>query len=308
MRAVVGAVEDEGVVGDSQFVQELQQLADVHVVLDHAVGVLVLTGDPAELGLDVRAEVHAGSVPPAEERLAGLHLAPDEVDGRVGRVVVDRLHPLPGERAGVLDPLRAVGIGPRVDHTPRTEALAELGILRVVLVLRLLLGVEVVEVAEELVEAVHGRQVLVAVAEVVLPELPRGVPAILQKDGDGGILGLESEFGTWQTHLAEARAEHALAGDERGAAGGAALLAVVVGEDHAFLGDAVDVRRAIAHQPHRVGADVRLADVVAPDDQDVRLGAGTARLGVHGTAEQWNGADAGKEKGCNESHGTGLRS
>ena len=46
---------------------------------------------------------------------------------------------------------------------------------RVVVELGLLLGVEVVEVAEELVEAVHGRQELVAVAEVVLAELPGGV-------------------------------------------------------------------------------------------------------------------------------------
>jgi hypothetical protein len=38
-------------------------------------------------------------------------------------------------------------------------------------VLRLLLGVEVVQVAEELVEAVVGGQVLVAVAQVVLAEL-----------------------------------------------------------------------------------------------------------------------------------------
>ena len=66
------------------------------------------------------------------------------------------------------------------------------------------------------------------------------------------------------------------------AAGGAALLGVVVGEDHPFLGDPVDVRRAIAHQAHRVGADVRLADVVAEDDQDVGL---LSRLG-HGQVHQ----------------------
>ena len=71
--------------------------------------------------------------------------------------------------------------------------------------------------------------------------------------------------------LAEPRAERALAGDERRPAGGAALLGVVVGEDHPFAGDPVDVGRAVAHQAHRVGADVRLADVVAEDDQDVRL-------------------------------------
>ena len=40
---------------------------------------------------------------------------------------------------------------------------------------RVLHRVEVVEVAEELVEAVHGRQELVEVAEVVLAELAGGV-------------------------------------------------------------------------------------------------------------------------------------
>ena len=44
--------------------------------------------------------------------------------------------------------------------------------------LGLLLGVEVVEVAEELVEAVGRRKILVAVAEVVLAELAGGVAAL----------------------------------------------------------------------------------------------------------------------------------
>jgi hypothetical protein len=43
------------------------------------------------------------------------------------------------------------------------------------------------------------------------------------------------------------------------------------GSPHAFLGNPVDVGRAIAHYAHGIGADVRDADVIAPDDQDVRL-------------------------------------
>jgi hypothetical protein len=77
--------------------------------------------------------------------------------------------------------------------------------------------------------------------------------------------------GAGQADLRQARADRRLAGDEGGAAGGAALLAVPVGEDRAFLADAVDVGRLVAHHAHVVGADVELADVVAPDDQDVRL-------------------------------------
>src|SRR5262249_34013891 len=61
--------------------------------------------------------------------------------------------------------------------------------------LRLFLGVQVIEVAEELVEAVHGREVLVAVAEVVLAELSRGIAQGLQQLGDGRILGAHAELG-----------------------------------------------------------------------------------------------------------------
>ena len=74
-----------------------------------------------------------------------------------------------------------------------------------------------------------------------------------------------------QADLGQAGAEHRLAHDERRPAGSAGLLAVVVGEHHAFVGDPVDVGRLVAHQAMRVGRDVRLADIVAPDDEDVRL-------------------------------------
>ena len=81
--------------------------------------------------------------------------------------------------------------------------------------LGLLLGVEVVEVAEELVEAVRGRQELVAVTEVVLAELPGGVAQGLQRRGDGRVLGAEPDVGAGHADLRQARAVRVLAGDER---------------------------------------------------------------------------------------------
>jgi hypothetical protein len=47
VRAVVGGVEHDGVVGDAEFVEQVEELADMHVVLDHAGGVFVdmLAGD-----------------------------------------------------------------------------------------------------------------------------------------------------------------------------------------------------------------------------------------------------------------------
>jgi hypothetical protein len=114
----------------------------------------------------------------------------------------------------------------------------------------------VVEVAIELVEAVVGRQVLVAVAKVVLAELTGRVTPCLEQAGDGRILLAHALFGARQTHLGETGAKYALAGNERGSAGGARLLAVVVGKGHALTGNAVNVRGLVADQAMGVGADV----------------------------------------------------
>ena len=50
-----------------------------------------------------------------------------------------------------------------------------------------------VEVAEELVEAVLGRQILVAVAEMVLAELAGGIAERLQRLGDGDVAVLQPD-------------------------------------------------------------------------------------------------------------------
>ena len=100
-----------------------------------------------------------------------------------------------------------------LQHSARAEAVVEVleaVLRRVVRILGLLLGVQVVEVSEELVEAVDGREELVAVAEVVLPELPGRVAVVLQELGDGGILGLEPDRRPRQPDLAEPGPEDAL--------------------------------------------------------------------------------------------------
>ena len=114
-----------------------------------------------------------GGVPPDEEWLVGLVTLVDEVERVLGDFFVDRLHALLGQRAGVFDLLAALAVAPMLCRTPRgPKLLLERRVLRIVRVLGLFFGVEVVEVAEELVEAVHGRQKLVFVAEMVLAELP----------------------------------------------------------------------------------------------------------------------------------------
>jgi hypothetical protein len=79
-----------------------------------------------------------------------------------------------------------------VEDAPGREELVEAREVvgrRPVRQLGLLLGVEVVEVAEELVEAMDRGQELVPVAEVVLAELPGGVAQRLERSAIVGSSG-----------------------------------------------------------------------------------------------------------------------
>ena len=118
-------------------------------------------------------DVHPSGVPPEEEGLVLLLGLFQEASVFFGDFLVDGLHALLAERAGGLDLLRAVRIGPAMEHAARLEFLDQFRILEVVGVLEFLLRVEVVERAEELVEAMGGRQGVVGVTEVVLAELTR---------------------------------------------------------------------------------------------------------------------------------------
>jgi hypothetical protein len=211
------------------------------------------------------------------------------IDGPISDVVVDRFHPLFRERTSVLTRLltdlpearihgRIVAIARfAIEHAARTELLAERGIFRIVRQLGLFFRVEVIEVAVELVEPMHRREELVPIAEMILADLRRRISERLQQRGDGWILLLQARRRTRQADLGHSGSETRLAGDERRAARRAALLGVGVGEHHAFFCKPIDVGCAIAHHTVRVGADVRLSDVVAPDHDDV--GPSFLRLG-----------------------------
>jgi hypothetical protein len=94
---VVGRIDDEGVVGDAEIVERLQELADVAIVFDHAVGIFIAGHAALSLhGLTHMGEgVHPGGVHPGEERFIGPRLPLHEVDRRGGRFVIDGFHPLP---------------------------------------------------------------------------------------------------------------------------------------------------------------------------------------------------------------------
>ena len=192
MRSVVGGVEHDGVVGDAELIKQVQHLADLAVVLHHAVSEDAEPGDALARFLQMGVEVHARGRQPGKPGRAGFRVAFDEVHGAADELLVGGLHALLGQRTGVLallhahraeariiDVARGVG-GLAVEHAARTELGTELRVLRVVRVLRLFLCIQVIEVAIELVEAMHRRQELIAVAEVVLTELAGGVTQRLQ--------------------------------------------------------------------------------------------------------------------------------
>jgi len=91
-----------------------------------------------------------------------------EVDSGREELLVHCLHALFGQGTGIFDPTVRRGL----DHTSRPKPFPKLGIFGVLGVFRLLLGIEVIEIAEELVEAMVGRQELILIAEVVLPNCP----------------------------------------------------------------------------------------------------------------------------------------
>ena len=190
----------------------------------------------------------------------------DEIERGGQKFFVHSLHALPVERSSVLD----VAIGGGLDDAARTVLLAEGRILRVVVALGLLLRVQMVEIAEELVKTVVGRQVLVLVAEVVLAELARHVATFLGHIGDRRRPVRNAVVVARHADGQQTCPERMLAKNEGGSPCGAGLLRVGVGEERPFLGEAVDIGRLIAHDAVVVGADVVNADIVSVDEEDVR--------------------------------------
>ena len=231
MRPVVGGVHNNRVVGNPKLVQLVEQRAHDFVVINHRV---VVRGLPAPglaeaFRLRVSHEVHVCGVEPDKERRTRSMLAIDEVEPMLQHLVVDSLHALLRQRSGVLDPLpadstparlvsRIVFIGrPAVQHSARPESVPEVWEVlwrRIVRRLGILLGIQVVEIAEELVEAVGRREELIPVAEMVLPELAGRVSERLQQLRDRRILGLQTGRRRGYADLAQAGTENALAGDE----------------------------------------------------------------------------------------------
>src|SRR5882724_9055442 len=134
-----------------------------------------------------------------------------------------------------------------MQDTPRTEFLPELGVFRIIWIRRFLFGIQVVEVAKKLIEAVYRRKKLVAIAEVVLPKLAGNVTRWFQHFGNRRVFGLQPKRRTRQANLCKTGPDWRLARDERRTSCGAALLSVPVCKHRALFRDAVDVWGPVSH-------------------------------------------------------------
>ncbi len=264
--------------------------------------------------------MHAHVVVPEEERLAGLLrvVAVKPVDGRGRNLLGEGLGPFQRDwtfvPAGLALETAVLG-GARYEQTRRRQAGRGLGIDRAghllyagdrrVLARRrdsligrrlvdvgethLLDGIQVVEIAQVLLEPVRGRQRLGVVAQVVLAELPGGVTQIEQHLGQRRRALAQPCRAAGKLRHGQTNANRVHAGEERRPAGGAALHGGIVHEDSAFLGDPVDVRRFADHPAAVVDLRLHQADVVAHDEQDIGF-----------LAAAGGGSGAGARRGHNE--------
>ena len=199
LRTVVRGERQDGVFLETGILELLHDLADDLVELRHP----GFVDGPSVLGRsqlivflrEVGDDVHPRGIEPEKERLTVALRLVDELECVLEDLVVDRLHPLGREWPRVLDllladlaPARLDGrviavLGPAVQHVAGTDRVLQLR--RVVAMERVLHRVQVIEIAEELVEAMHGGQEFVSVAKVVLAELAGGIPQRLEGRGDG---------------------------------------------------------------------------------------------------------------------------
>src|SRR4029453_7544596 len=100
-----------------------------------------------------------------------------------------------------------------MEDTAWSESLLEFRIRRIVGAFGFLLGIQVIQVAEKLIESVSRWKELVTIAEVVLAELTGDVAKWLEHLGNGRILRPQPEVGARKSDLRKPSANRRLSGN-----------------------------------------------------------------------------------------------
>src|SRR5262249_46056961 len=136
----------------------------------------------------------------------------------------------------------------------------------------------------------HGRQVFVEIAEVIFAELAGGITLGFERGREGTSLRRDADLGAGLADGREAGAQRNFTGDEGRPAGGATCFSVVIGKDHSFRGELVEIGRLPRHHSAVVGANVEPTNIVSHDADDIWLLSGargrrlTGLLGLRRTS------------------------
>ena len=109
------------------------------------------------------------------------------------------------------------------------------------------------------------------VTQVVLAELAGVIAEVVQELGERGRAGPQIRWAARQLRRDHAGAQWGHAGEESVAPGRAALLGVVAHKLGALVANAVNVGRFAESETSLVADDLHPADVIAHDEEDVRL-------------------------------------
>src|SRR5262249_45694077 len=107
-------------------------------------------------------------------------------------------------------------------------------ILRIGAPVRIGHRIEVIEVTEVFVEAMHAGKEFVQVTQMILPELASFIAERLQGSGQGGSLRWYPHVSSGLPHRGHSGTDRQLAGDEVRATCRTAGLSVIIGETHTF--------------------------------------------------------------------------
>jgi hypothetical protein len=109
------------------------------------------------------------------------------------------------------------------------------------------------------------------VAQVVLTELTGGLVLSLQYFRKNGVVSLHAHGVPDHSQRLHACPDGIHSGHKVAMPGGARRMRLVIRDHRSFFRKAIDVRRAIPHHTAVVDAEVGEADVISPDDEDIRL-------------------------------------
>src|SRR5262245_18315291 len=112
---------------------------------------------------------------------------------------------------------------------------------------------------------------LIVVAKMVFAELAGGVALDLHDIGDRWHPRRYAMRVSRHADGQQTSAKWLLAKNKGGAARRAALLAIGVRKNGPLAGDAVNVRRLVTDQTHGISTDLRNADVIAKDHEEIAL-------------------------------------